>query len=51
MSSSNTCFIDCAYYGASVSEELFKDGLCLPFGANLTANDLERIATSVKKIL
>jgi dTDP-4-amino-4,6-dideoxygalactose transaminase len=42
-------FKDCAYYGASVSEDLFRDGLCLPSGSNLTENDLERIATSIKK--
>lgn len=44
-------FKDCTYYGASVAEDLFRDGLCLPSGANLTANDLERITTSLNKIL
>jgi dTDP-4-amino-4,6-dideoxygalactose transaminase len=44
-------FKDCDYYGESVSEDLFNNGLCLPSGSNLTENDLERIAASVKKIL
>ncbi len=44
-------FKDCAYYGATVSEDLFRDGLCLPSGSNLSANDLERIVTSMNKIL
>jgi len=44
-------FKDCTYYGTSVAEELYRDGLCLPSGANLTANDLERIAISLNKIL
>lgn len=31
------------YYGGKVSETLFKNGLCLPSGSNLTADDRERI--------
>ncbi|ARV15105.1 DegT/DnrJ/EryC1/StrS family aminotransferase [Polaribacter sp. SA4-12] len=42
---------DCSYYGESVSERLFKSGLCLPSGSNLTENDFERITTSIKKFL
>ena len=44
-------FKECDYFGASVSENLFNNGLCLPSGANLTENDLERIGTSIKKFL
>ena len=44
-------FKDCDYYGASVSENLFNNGLCLPSGANLTENDLVRTATSIKNFL
>lgn len=44
-------FKDCDYYGATVSEDLFNKGLCLPSGSNLSKNDLERIANSIKKIL
>jgi dTDP-4-amino-4,6-dideoxygalactose transaminase len=28
-------------------ESLFRDGLCLPSGSNLTAADLERVVTAV----
>lgn len=31
------------YYGGTVSEELFQNGLCLPSGSNLTELDRERI--------
>jgi dTDP-4-amino-4,6-dideoxygalactose transaminase len=40
-----------SYYGNSISEELFNSGICLPSSSSLTENDLERIATSIKKIL
>lgn len=33
------------YYGTTVSENLFNDGLCLPSGSNLTLNDRSRIET------
>jgi dTDP-4-amino-4,6-dideoxygalactose transaminase len=35
-----------ARFGA-VAEALFRDGLCLPSGSNLTAADLERVVTAV----
>lgn len=35
------------YYGANVSEALFNKGLCLPFGSNLTKDDLDRIENSI----
>ena len=31
------------YYGGDVAENLFKNGLCLPSGSNLTENDKNRI--------
>lgn len=31
------------YYGGSVSEELFNNGLCLPSGSNLNSDDITRI--------
>jgi dTDP-4-amino-4,6-dideoxygalactose transaminase len=43
-------FKDCNYYGSTVSEDLFRDGLCLPSGSNLTINDLDRIASNIKKM-
>lgn len=39
------------YYGGNVSESLFKNGLCMPSGSNLTEKDRERIAATVKIIL
>ena len=33
------------YYGGTVSEELFANGLCLPSGSNLTDEDRNRIST------
>ena len=32
------------YYGSDISEKLFKDGLCLPSGSNLSENDKETIS-------
>jgi len=31
------------YYGSDIAENLFKNGLCLPSGSNLTENDKNRI--------
>ena len=39
------------YYGGNVSESLFKNGLCMPSGSNLTDEDRERIAATVNIIL
>lgn len=36
-------FINTPYYGRGVSENLFKNGLCLPSGAGLTRSDIERV--------
>ena len=36
-------FKNAPYYGGSVSEELFNNGLCLPSGSNLNSDDLTRI--------
>ena len=36
-------FEDSPYYGTSVSEELFTNGLCLPSGSNLSENEQNRI--------
>ncbi|MDO4763984.1 MAG: aminotransferase class I/II-fold pyridoxal phosphate-dependent enzyme [Flavobacteriaceae bacterium] len=44
-------FADVAYYGGNVAENLFKNGLCLPSGSNLTKEDLDRIKTLVYSIL
>lgn len=44
-------FKECDYYGETVAEDLFKDGLCLPSGSNLTAIDRDRITKSIQKVL
>ncbi len=44
-------FKDCDYYGGTVAEDLFKDGLCLPSGSNLTDDDRERIMESIQRVV
>lgn len=44
-------FNDCPFYGNSVSEELFKKGLCLPSGSNLTEEDKDRISNVLLKTI
>ncbi len=39
------------YYGASVAENCFKNGLCLPSGSNLSDREKERIALIIKQML
>ena len=39
------------FYGEKVSENLFKKGLCLPSGSNLSKNDKERISSILNKFL
>lgn len=41
-------FSDAPFYGDGTSEKLFKKGLCLPSGSNLTSEDLERVAEHIK---
>ena len=38
------------YYGTSVAQNLFENGLCLPSGSNLTDLDRERIAKVIKVV-
>ena len=35
------------YYGGNVAETLFKKGLCLPSGSNLSDEDRKRISDTV----
>ncbi len=42
-------FQDAPYYGKSISERLFDNGLCLPSGSNLTQEELGRVTTGIKK--
>lgn len=37
------------YYGSTISEKLFKNGLCLPSGSNLTIEEKNRIFTQLKR--
>ena len=41
-------FAHCDRFGGEVSEDLFKRGLCLPSGSNLSVDDLERVAAAVR---
>ena len=41
-------FQDAPYYGADIAEELFRKGLCLPSGSNLSDNDRERIEMKIR---
>ena len=43
-------FFNYPYYGKTVSENLFENGLCLPSGSNLTDADRERIAKVIKSV-
>lgn len=38
------------YYGGTIAEELFENGLCLPSGSNLTDSDRARIKAVVEKV-
>ena len=44
-------FADCPYYGGTVSERLFQNGLCLPSGSNLSDDDRSRIESVIKAAL
>ena len=41
-------FKDAPFYGDKTSEHLFKQGLCLPSGSNITDEELNRV---IKKII
>lgn len=41
-------FADCECIGGEVAEALFRDGLCLPSGSNLSEVDLERIVEVIR---
>ena len=36
-------FRSCPFYGSGVSDRLFEEGLCLPSGASLAGEDMDRI--------
>lgn len=41
-------FSGCDYLGGSISEEIFRTGLCLPSGTAMTLNDLERVVSVLR---
>jgi len=41
-------FKDCRMRGGKVSEDLFKWGLCLPFGTQMTEDDLNRVVDVIR---
>ena len=44
-------FKNSLYYGRTVAEDLFTNGLCLPSGSNLTDDDRDRIKTTILDFL
>lgn len=42
-------FASCESIGGAVAEDLFRQGLCLPSGSNLTDADLQRVIKEIKK--
>ena len=38
------------YYGGTVCEKLFENGLCLPSGSNLTDDDRDRIESAIRRV-
>jgi len=43
-------FEDAPYYGNGVSDKLFKNGLCLPSGSNMSEEDMRRIFEVIDKV-
>ena len=43
-------FANCECIGGAIAEDLFKWGLCLPSGSNLTIEDLERVIQAIAAV-
>jgi len=43
-------FKECKYVGGKVSENIFRNGLCLPSGSALNDNDIERVVDVIKRV-
>ncbi|NNT72568.1 aminotransferase class I/II-fold pyridoxal phosphate-dependent enzyme [Flavobacterium sp. IMCC34852] len=43
-------FSDCLYFGHTVAENLFTNGLCLPSGSNLSENDRNSISNAIQSV-
>ena len=44
-------FTEAPMYGGSICEDLFKKGLCLPSGSNLSNEDRDRVLNQIKQVL
>jgi pyridoxal phosphate-dependent aminotransferase EpsN len=44
-------FAGCHVFGGGVADQLFRDGLCLPSGSNLTESDLTRVVEAIRRVL
>ena len=44
-------FRDAPYFGGNVAEQLFRDGLCLPSGSNMTEGQRERVFAALSTVL
>jgi len=44
-------FAECPSFVNGISEALFRDGLCLPSGSNMTEGDLKRVSSIVRKVM
>lgn len=43
-------FEKCTFFGDGTSEKLFRDGLCLPSGSNLSHEDISRVSILIKEL-
>nr|WP_155707136.1 aminotransferase class I/II-fold pyridoxal phosphate-dependent enzyme [Gloeocapsopsis dulcis] len=43
-------FTECESVGGAIAEDLFKCGLCLPSGSNLTSEDLDRVIQAIANL-
>jgi len=43
-------FRECKYVGGKVSENIFRNGLCLPSGSALNDNDIERVVDIIERV-
>jgi dTDP-4-amino-4,6-dideoxygalactose transaminase len=44
-------FSQSPYYGSGISEMLFDNGICLPSGSNLSAEDLKRVVSTICDVI
>jgi dTDP-4-amino-4,6-dideoxygalactose transaminase len=47
---SQPIFANCEVIGGQVAENLFKNGLCLPSGSNLTESDVNRVIDAIRSV-